>query len=754
MKKIVRWKVLSYYMLPVLITIGVVVASLVLSNTSAIRAASPFGKSGHRYLIPGQLSSLLKRRSPIHATQTDARLDLSIGLNVRNPDELDRLIVSQNDPNSSLYHSYITPQEFTQRFGPTQSTIDAVEAYLRSQKLDVGTVSSNHLLIQASGSVQNVEQAFNVRISDYAMDGRTIYAPTDEPSVPASLAGMILNVSGLDNIARYHRSSQPLAGAKPRPGPSGGLTPGEIRTAYDINPLISGGTNGSGQTVGIFELDGYKASDVNAYLNYYGLGSPRYSNVLVDGATNTPGQAAVEVELDMELVSAVAPGAAQKIYIGQNNTTGVNDLYNRIVTDNSAKVVSISWGLCEAATGDAEIATLHNIFKQGAAQGQAFFAASGDFGAYDCGDNNLAVDSPADDPYVVGVGGTTLHTASDGTYRNESAWSCATCTQRSQNGTGSGGGISAYFARPSYQSGPNLTNQNREVPDVSANADPKTGYSVYCTVTDAGCPRSGWIVVGGTSAAAPLWAGIAADTNQYLAAQGKPTLGSASAQLYRLYNTSQSYAPYHDITTGSNLYYDATQGYDTASGIGTPDVWNIARDLVKPSAGGGGSGGSGGSTMQMLTNPGFEDGQSPWQQSSVGGYQGVATSNPHSGSYSAYLCGYDSCKDEIWQTVTLPGKTTKAVLSYWLYIDSQDSRNTCYDNFYARIRSTRGITLKMVQTRCNANATGWTQYSFDLTSDLHNSNGQQIQVYFGGTTDNNVVSGFFVDDVALNVTHS
>jgi subtilase family serine protease len=717
-----------------------------------VHAQPAGGTPSDRSSIRGHIVPLLQHQKPLHTESAGRTLQLSIALNLRNTAALDALIAAQNNPHSSLYHHYLTPQQFTALFGPTPATVERVVRYLRSQGLRVEQVSANRTLISAAGTVAQVEKAFAVTIADYQVGGRTVYAPTSEPSVPASLGGLILNIAGLNNVAQYHPLGlQRLSGLRmPQTGPGGGYTPSELRTAYDMNSLISS-ANGSGQTVAIFELDGYKSSDVNTYLSQYGLGSAKYSNVLVDGATNTAGSGAIEVELDMEVVSAIAPGATQKIYIGPNSTSGVNDTYNRIVTDNLAKVVSTSWGECEAAAGNSELATLDNIFKQGAAQGQAFFAASGDSGAYDCNNNSLAVDSPADDPNVVGVGGTTLNTGSGGTYSSESAWSNPSDTQRSPNGAGGGGGISSYFARPSYQSGPNLTNANRMVPDVSADADPNTGYSVYCSVSAAGC--SGWLSVGGTSAAAPLWAGLAADTNQYLSAQGKATLGSASAILYQLYNTSQTYSAYHDITAGNNLYYSATTGYDLATGIGSPDAWNLARDVAGTSGGGGGGGG-GGTTTQLLSNAGFESGSSPWQESSSGGYEIVDSTNPHTGSYSAYLCGYNNCTDQIWQTVTLSSTTTKVVLSYWLYISTQESGSTCYDYFYAKIRTSSGSTITTVQTKCNANASGWTQYTFDLTSALSSYYGKQIQVYFEGTTDSSLVTNFFVDDVALNDTHS
>src|SRR5437868_3537257 len=256
-----------------------------------------------------------------------------------------------------------------------------------------------------------------------------------------------------------------------------GYGPSDLSGAYDAGPLQSSGVQGNNQTVAVFELDGYQASDVTQYLQNYNLGSPSISNVLVDGFNGSAGAGAIEVELDMEVVAAMAPKATQIVYEGPNTTQGVNDTYNKIVTDNKAQVTTISWGECESASGAAELQTLDTIFKQGASQGIAMFAASGDSGAYDCNDSNLAVDSPAGDPYITGVGGTNLQ-INNGAYGSESVWSNPTDTQRSPNGSGGGGGISNTFAQPSWQTGPGVKNQysngNSEVPDVSADADPAT----------------------------------------------------------------------------------------------------------------------------------------------------------------------------------------------------------------------------------------------------------------------------------------
>ncbi len=743
MKNTHLWKLPQRLSVMLLVAfVAVMVSQPLVYHSNALLSSTP------RKVLPGHLVKALANHKALRNTESGRQLQLSIGLKLRNTSELDALLAAQNDVRSPLYHKFLTPQEFTARFAPTQQSVDAVTAYLRSRGVKVNAVASNHLLINASSSASVVQTAFNTTIADYQLNGKTVYAPRSEPSVPANIAGIIQNIGGLDNVLHYRpMTSHPVTeNQRPNIGPRGGFTPGEVRTAYDMNPLVSAGNDGTGQTVAIFELDGYTPSDINKYLSNYNLGSAKYSNVLVDGATNTAGAGAIEVELDMEVVSAVAPGANQKIYIGPNSASGVNDTYNKIVTDNVAKVTSISWGECESAIGSSELVVLDNIFKQGAAQGQAFFAASGDSGAYDCNDSNLAVDSPADDPNVVGVGGTNLHVGSGGTYSNESAWSNATDTYRSPKGSGGGGGISAQFARPSYQTGTNLTNADREVPDVSAAADPATGYSVYCTASAAGC--SGWLIAGGTSAAAPLWAGIALDINKYLASAGASGLGGANATIYRLYNTAQPYPAYHDVVSGDNLYYPASSGYDNATGIGTPDTWNFARDVAATTGGGGGS-----TTTQKIVNGGFENNNASWTMSSSGSHKIIYKSIAHTGSYSAYLCGYTSCNDQIYQTVNVPSTTSKAVLSYWLNISSQKTETTCKDNFYARVRSSSDSTITTVQTKCNANASGWTRYTFDVTSALSSYKGRNVQIFFQGTTINAASpTKFFVDDVTFNIT--
>lgn len=686
-------------------------------------------------------------------------LDLAVDLTPRNQSALDALLVAQANPTSVLYHHYLTPSEFKSHFGQTPAAIANVISFLKGKNLHVTSISPNNLVIKATGTVAVANKAFAIQVNNYPFHRRIVFAPSDDPEIPNALAPVVQNITGLDNVANYIPLALGIPHKKlvPHAGPRGGYTPGDLQTAYNVSPLISASATGAGQTIALFELDGYNPSDITTYLSNYNLGEAKYSNVLVDGATNTPGSGAVEVTLDMEIASAMAPDALQKIYIGPNSTNGVNDLYDKIVTDDSAKVISTSWGQCETNSGNAEVNTLSNIFKQGAAQGQTFFAASGDSGAYDCGDGSLSVDSPADQPNVVGVGGTNLVTGTSGTYGSESAWSIS--SQRA----GGGGGVSTFFSRPAYQSGPNLTSTNRTVPDVSADADPASGYSIYCRGNSSDC--TGWGVIGGTSAAAPLWAGIAADINQYLLAQKQTPLGNVDAALYTLYNSSQPYPAYHDVTTGNNLYYQTGTGYDMATGIGTPNAWNIARDIAAITGGTPMPVGTptpmpvitptpGGLTTQLVQNGGFEQNNMGWGQYPSRAYSFINQMNPHTGRYSADLCSYAYCNDALYQAMNLPHTITNATLSYWIYTGSRSGSKSCSSKFYAILDTANGNPLGLIQSLCSTDVHGWTKYTFDLSPLLAKNAGQTIQLYFCVHSFDQQAAPFYVDDVAFNVTSS
>ncbi|HLX55644.1 MAG TPA: S53 family peptidase, partial [Ktedonobacteraceae bacterium] len=550
-------------------------------------------------VLSGQVAPLIQQAQLLQTTSSGQQLNLSLGLQPPNTAALNALLGSIYDPQSPQFHQYLTPDQFEALFAPTPDEAQQVVSYLQSQGMTVTNVASNNMLIDASGTVAQVEQAFSTTINNYQLGSQVFYANATPPVVPAAISQLITSIGGLDDSTQY----QPLylrmlntghfSARVDANGPTAGYGPKDLAAAYDAASLQSSGIQGENQTVALFELDGYQPSDVAQYFSNYGLGTPNISNVLVDGFNGAAGQGAIEVELDMEVVGAMAPHANQVVYEGPNTIQGLNDTYNLIVHQHRAQIVSISWGLCESSTGGAELQTLDNIFKQGAAEGMSFFAASGDSGAYDCNDNNLAVDSPADDPYVTGVGGTSLQ-LNAGAYGSETAWSNPGDTQRGPKGAGGGGGISNTYTLPSWQTGQGVINSNssgapcnapngqycREVPDVSANADPATGYAIYCTVNNAGCPATGWMNVGGTSGSAPLWAGSMALINQYQQSQNKTVVGFANRALYGLFNGQQSLPAFHDVTSGNNLFYPATTGYDMASGLGTPDINNIAQDLA------------------------------------------------------------------------------------------------------------------------------------------------------------------------------
>jgi subtilase family serine protease len=769
-----------------------------------------------RSAVDGQNVPLVSQAHLLGAANGQQELNLSIGLRPRNSQELDTLLNNLYDPRSSLYHHYLTPQEFAAEFGPTPEEQQQVVDYLRQQGLSVTSVSPNGLLIDASATVAQAEAAFRVQINNYQVGANTFFANANPPSIPAALSSIILSIGGLDNSVKMHPLYQRahtaaqnttaqykmLAGPrhkkngllKPRTAhaANGGYGPTELRGAYDSNPLQQTGVQGSNQTVAVFELDGYQSSDITQYLQDYNLGTPSISNVLIDNFDGSAGQGAIEVELDIEVVAAMAPKASQIVYEGPNSTQGVNDTYNKIVTDNKAQVTTISWGECEAQSGNAELQTLDTIFKQAAAQGIAMFAASGDSGAYDCNGSSLAVDSPAGDPFITGVGGTNLQ-LNNGGYGSETVWSNASDTQRSPKGSGGGGGISSFFAQPSWQTGPGVQNQfsngKREVPDVSADADPATGYAVYCTASASGCPSTGWIEVGGTSAAAPMWAGSTATINEYLQKQGKSIVGFANPALYGLENAQQQFPPFHDVSSGTNLFYPATANYDEASGWGSPDIYNIARDLAggtqpppTPTPTGTATpaptppasptplpsptatvtpppnpsptatptpppvGGS------LIQNGGFEDGTDPWVESSAGGYELIDSTNPHHGQDSAYLCGYSRCADAIGQDFTVPDSASNITISYWWYGETSRRASTCKDFFTVELLDSSGTVIGKLQSACNTDATqSWQQTSFDATSLLANHAGETVTLVFSSTTtaSTTVTSAFFVDDVEV-----
>ncbi|HLX40922.1 MAG TPA: protease pro-enzyme activation domain-containing protein, partial [Ktedonobacteraceae bacterium] len=418
--------------------LAVVVAMLVVASASVISIhLMAQAKQDQPFMLQGQYVPLTAHAQLLGAANVQQQLNLSIGLQLRNQQELDNLLSDMYNPSSSMYHHFLTPQEFNDEFAPTPDQQQQVANYLHSQGLTVQSISPNGLLIDASATVGQAEAAFRVAINNYQLGTNTFYANASAPTIPTSLSSLIASIGGLDNSVHMHPLLQRVSPQVDKGNTAklvthvahltpeatvAGFGPPDLTGAYDATALQQAGDAGNNQTVAVFELDGYQSADITQYLQNYNLSSPNISNVLVDGYNGAAGAGAIEVELDIEVVAAMAPKANQLIYEGPNSTQGVNDTYNKIVTDNQAQVMTVSWGECETASGTSELQTLDSIFKQGAAQGISMYAAAGDSGAYDCNDTNLAVDSPASDPYITGVGGTNLQ-LNGGAYGSESVWS-------------------------------------------------------------------------------------------------------------------------------------------------------------------------------------------------------------------------------------------------------------------------------------------------------------------------------------------
>jgi kumamolisin len=525
---------------------------------AAVPAA--YAASAHPDAVRAQIAGDVLPNLSSHAVRTGAvaqgdRITVAVSLKSRDAAGLDTFVAKVSDPRSSSYGHYLTKAQFAARFGRSDADVKKVTDYLAAQGLKVGAVHSGNLLVDATGTAAQVQKAFGTSLSTYkdAATGRSFYANDAAPSLPASIASVVSDVSGLNNQAKLrHQPTALKPAAAPHNGPGGGYTPAQIKGGYNV----SGTYTGSGQQVALLEFDGFQQSNITTYDSHYGLGSSAPTVHKVDGGSGSLGDGQVEVELDIEVLNAVAPAAKVTVFEGPNSDAGEVDTYQAIV-DSGIPVTSISWGAAETQRTSSNITAVDAVFKQGAAEGLGFFAASGDSGSDDAGTGGTSVDYPASDPYVTGVGGTTLTVTSSNAWSRETAWS------------GGGGGKSSKFAIPSWQT-PVQKSQGggkRQVPDVAALANPSPGVSIYS--------QGSWGQVGGTSAAAPEWAAFAALYNQQAAAAGKPGLGFANPALYAANGTG-----FHDITSGSNGAYSAGTGWDFTTGWGSYNAATLATKLL------------------------------------------------------------------------------------------------------------------------------------------------------------------------------
>ncbi len=465
----------------------------------------------------------------------------------------------------------LTREQFSQAHGATDADIAEVEALAQTTGLAVVDVSLGRRTVWLSGTVAQFESAFGVVLEQYRDHKGNVYRIRTGPIlIPADLDGVILGVFGLDDRpqARPHfRLRRPLAGSAQASAGNAQFSPTTIASLYDF-PTSADGT---GETIAIIELGGgFSTSDLQSFFSQLGLPVPTVTAFAVDGASNSPTGSPNgpdgEVALDIEIAGAIAPKAKIVVYFAPNTDAGFLDAVSQAVHDtvNKPSVISISWGGPESNWSGQAVSQFNASFQDAAALGVTVCAAAGDNGSSDGVSDGLAhVDFPASSPNVLACGGTELM-ATNTTILSEVVWN-------EPSGGATGGGVSDLFPLPSYQSGVGVppsvnpgSKVGRGVPDVAANADPNTGYVV---VIDGQS-----IVVGGTSAVAPLWAGLIALLNQAL---GRG-VGFVNPSLYQ--STVRGEA-FRDITSGTNGAYSAGPGWDACSGLGVADGAKLLKAL-------------------------------------------------------------------------------------------------------------------------------------------------------------------------------
>jgi subtilase family serine protease len=592
-------------------------------------AAALIRASSARPVRLGAAPSLPPGSRIVGSVASATPMRLTVTLRPRNPAALQAYATAVSTRGSPLYRQYLTPAQFARRFGPTSRQLQAVESSLRTHGLRPGTPSASRLSIPVIATTAAVARAFEVRFAHVELrTGQAATVNRQAPAVDAAVAPDVQAVLGLSTLSRARpllvrppaASAASAAAATPRErahvatgGPQpcapasqaaaakGGYTADQIASAYGLSGLYSAGgpgggpDQGAGQTVAVLELEPYESADIAAYQACYGTAA-HVSNVAVDGGAGS-GVGSGEAALDIENVIGLAPQAGVIVYEGPNSGSGPYDTFSAIINQRAAQVVTASWGQCEPLNGFSQAQAENTLFEQAAIEGMSIVSASGDDGAEDCFPQspNPAVDDPASQPYVTGVGGT--HIAGIGPRPSESVWNDGPSV-----GAG-GGGVSSFWTMPAYQAdaaaslhviNPGSSASTcaassgdcREVPDVSANADPATGYVIYWNGDgSAGATATqGWQVVGGTSGAAPAWAALFALANASSACNGVP-IGFANPALY--YAASTNYAAdFNDVTTGNNDMtgtnlgqFAAGSGYDMATGLGSPNGTALAASL-------------------------------------------------------------------------------------------------------------------------------------------------------------------------------
>lgn len=496
-----------------------------------------------------------------------------------NPNETVRVSVllrrNGNEPSFTNHTEGTVPlshQELEQRYGADPADIDLVEKFAHEFQLTVAESSAPKRRVVLVGTAEAMSKAFGAELAYFKMPhaDHNFRGRQGALTIPEELNGVVMAVLGLDDrpAAKPHfRINKEVASTRAAaPAATTSFTPPQVAALYNFPT----GVNGKGQSIAIIELGGgYIAADLKTYFSGLGIPTPKITAVSVDGGKNAPGSDADgEVMLDIEVVGSIAPGGNIVVYFAPNTDKGFVDAITQAAHDtkNKPSVISISWGAPEDSWTQQARDAINAALQDAAALGVTVTVASGDDGSTDgVGDHKLHVDFPSASPYSLACGGTTLK-GSGKTISSEVVWN-----EVAINEGATGGGVSRVLALPSYQSSAGVPKHpetgfvGRGVPDVAGDADPATGYQIRVNGKN--------VVIGGTSAVAPLWAALVALINQKV---GK-RIGFLNPTLY-----AQKETGFHDITVGTNDdaklgNYKAQVGWDACTGLGTPDGMAVSK---------------------------------------------------------------------------------------------------------------------------------------------------------------------------------
>jgi len=560
--------------------------------------------------IDNSRTVVLKGREPRLASPRDDRgqvesgfpltgITLTLARSAAQQADLDQLLAAQQDPASPHFHQWLTPEQFADRFGASESDLAQIQEWLQAQGFTPGYTARSRTYLSFSGTAQQAQNTFRTQIHRYNVSGRMHYANASDPSIPEALSGLVSGVRGLDD---FH--PQPLyREALPQLSGSGGqheFGPADFAAIYDVTPLYNQGIDGTGQKIAIVGQTGISTSDIDAFRSKFNLGATNLQVLEVPGVPLGFGNALdmVEADLDIEWSGAVAPKASIVYVYSADAWTSAS----YAIDGNLAPVLSFSYGYGCELYDLVDMTIWRASVQQANAEGITMLVASGDIGAAGCefldnpfpviAQSGLAVSEPASIPEVTAMGGSEFNEGS-GTYWNTDGSAPGYIPEQAWNDGpfyATGGGASIYFAQPPWQTGPGVPNDGaRHLPDL---AFPASNVHDPVYIYAAGSPA----LVGGTSCAAPMMAGVLALLNQYAVSGGlqkQAGMGNINPALYRLAQSTPQ--AFHDIVNGDNMMpcadgspdcvngslgWAAGPGYDSATGLGSLDVANFVQQWI------------------------------------------------------------------------------------------------------------------------------------------------------------------------------